>query len=204
MNADWIAPHRTALVLVDMQVDFAAPDGAMAKAGHDMTAPMTAVTKAERLTQAAREAGVQVIFIRLITRPEDDTATAKEYRARRGHDDELPLCVEGSHGADFLGPRPQSGDYVVSKKRYSGFTQTRLEETLRAMGRDTLVIAGLTTECCVDATARDAFERDFHVFIAADAVAAYTPELHQAALKALDLNCAPSFSVAEIVAAWKK
>ena len=203
MNPDWIAPPRTALVLVDCQVDFAAPDGAMAKAGHDMTAPLAAVAKAERLTEAARTAGVQVIFIRLITRPEDDTTNAREYRARRGHDDDPPLCAEGTHGADFVGPRPQSGDYVVSKKRYSGFTQTRLEETLHAMGRDTVVIAGLTTECCVDATARDAFERDFHVFIAADAVAAYTADLHEAALKALDLNCAPSFPAAEIMTAWK-
>ena len=58
------------------------------------------------------------------------------------------------------------------------------------MERDTLVIAGLTTECCVDSTARDAFERDYHVFIASDAVAAYEADLHDGALKALELNCA--------------
>jgi nicotinamidase-related amidase len=70
--------------------------------------------------------------------------------------------------------------------------------------RDTVVIAGLTTECCVDSTARDAFERDYHVFIAKDAVAAYTPDLHQAALKALELNCAILMDSVEIAAAWKK
>ena len=203
MKPDWIAPSRTALVLVDMQVDFAAPDGAMARMGYDMTVPLAAVSKAEELTAAARQAGVQVIFIRLITRPEDDTPAAREYRARRGHQDEAPLCVEGSRGAEFVGPRPQSGDYVVSKKRYSGFTETRLAETLRAMGRDTLVIAGLTTECCVQATALDAFERDFHVFIASDAVAAYEAELHRVALKALELNCAGVFLAADFAAAWK-
>jgi len=204
MKADWIEPKRTALVIVDMQVDFAAPDGAMGKAGHDMTASLAAVAKAEQLASAARAAGVQIVFIRLITRPEDDSAMAREYRTRRGHDDDPPLCAEGSRGADFVGPRPQSGDYVVSKKRYSGFTETRLQESLRAMGRDTLVIAGLTTECCVQATALDAFERDFHVFIAADAVAAYERDLHDKALKALDLNCAPAFPTAEIIAAWEK
>ena len=71
------------------------------------------------------------------------------------------------------------------------------------MKRDTLVIAGLTTECCIDSTARDAFERDYHVFIAADAVAAYEPDLHEAALKALELNCAILAASADIAAAWK-
>jgi len=65
------------------------------------------------------------------------------------------------------------------------------------------VIAGLTTECCVESTARDAFERDYHVFIAKDAVAAYAPDLHQAALKALELNCAILIGADEIAAAWK-
>ena len=199
----WIAPARTALVLIDMQVDFASPDGALGRQGFDMTAPQAAVAQAEKLASAARAAQVACVFVRLITRPEDDSTFARDYRARRG-DDTPPLCREGTRGAEFVGPKPQGGDYVVSKSRYSGFTGTRLEESLRVMGRDTLVLAGLTTECCIDATARDAFERDFHVFIAADAVAAYTPELHQNALKALELNCALVISTDPAVDSWNK
>jgi nicotinamidase-related amidase len=199
----WIAPARTALVLIDMQVDFASPDGALGRQGFDMTAPQAAVAQAERLAAAARSAGVPCVFVRLITRAEDDTAFTRDYRLRRG-DDTPPLCREGSRGADFVGPKPQGGDYVVSKSRYSGFTGTRLEESLRVMGRDTLVLAGLTTECCIDATARDAFERDFHVVIVADAVAAYTPELHNSALKALELNCGFVVSAGGVTAAWDK
>ena len=58
------------------------------------------------------------------------------------------------------------------------------------MGIDTLVVAGLTTECCIDSSVQDAFERDYHVFVVSDATACYEPDLHQAALKALELNCA--------------
>jgi nicotinamidase-related amidase len=203
LKPDWIAPARTALVLIDMQVDFALPDGALGRQGFDMTAPRAAVEKAQSLTEAARRAGVAVVFVRLILRPEDDTPARREYRARRGQGDAL-LCAEGTRGAEFVGPQPQSGDYVVSKTRYSGFTGTRLEESLRAMGRNTLVIAGLTSECCVAATAWDAFERDFQIVIAADAVAAYQPQLHQAALQALNLNCALLFSTQEIASAWSK
>ena len=143
-----------------------------------------------------------LVFVRLITRSEDETDFLREWQQRRGADDS-PLCREGSRGAAFVGPRPGEGDYVVSKSRFSAFTGTRLDESLRAMGRDTLVIAGLTTECCIDAAARDAFERDYHVFVAADAVAAYEPDLHRAALKALGLNCAKLAETGAIVAAWK-
>lgn len=204
MEKDWIAPHRTALLLVDMQVDFAAPDGAMAKAGHDVTAAQAALEQAAVLAEAARAAGVPCLFVRLITRDSDETDLLREWKTRRGTEDDAPLCKEGTRGADFVGPRPQAGEPVFSKSRYDAFAGTGLDAHLRGLKRDTLVIAGLTTECCVDSTARDAFERDYHVFIAKDAVAAYTPDLHQAALKALELNCAILADAGEILAAWKK
>lgn len=204
LDERWIAPHRTALVLIDCQVDFACADGVLGKQGYDMAAPQAAVAKAQMLAAAARAAGVKLVFVRLITRPGDESENLREYKRRRGSDQDAPLCAEGTRGAEFFGPQPQGGDYVVSKSRYSGFTGTRLEESLRVMGRDTLVIAGLTTECCIDATARDAFERDFHVFIASDAVAAYEPDLHHTALKALKLNCALAFSTEEVIRMWNK
>jgi ureidoacrylate peracid hydrolase len=204
MQKDWIAPHRTALLLVDMQVDFAAPDGAMAKAGHNVTAVQAALKQAAALAEAARAAGVPCLFARLITRDSDETDLLREWKKRRGTEDDAPLCHEGSRGAEFVGPSPQPGEAVFSKNRYDAFAGTGLDAHLRGLKRDTLVIAGLTTECCVESTARDAFERDYHVFIAKDAVAAYTPDLHQAALKALELNCAILAGTNEIAAAWKK
>ncbi|HWC63715.1 MAG TPA: isochorismatase family protein, partial [Rhizomicrobium sp.] len=55
---DWIAPGRTALLLIDMQRDFAFPEGAVGKSGKDMAAPQAAVEQAARLAEAARKAGV--------------------------------------------------------------------------------------------------------------------------------------------------
>jgi ureidoacrylate peracid hydrolase len=196
---DWITPARTALLLVDMQVDFACADGALGKAGTNMTTAQAAVKQAEILAAAARAAKVPLVFVRLLTRTQ--TPFEQEWKSRRG-DHSPPLCVEGSRGAAFAGPQPGSGDYVVSKSRYSPFTNTRLDESLRAMQRDTLVICGLTTECCIDAAAQGAFERDYHVVIASDAVAAYEPGLHATALKALALNAAQLATTGEIAAAW--
>jgi nicotinamidase-related amidase len=72
------------------------------------------------------------------------------------------------------------------------------------MGLDTLVLAGLTTECCVASSAWDGFELDFHIFIAADACAAYENALHDHALKALALSGATVAPTAQFAAFWKK
>src|ERR1700761_6933754 len=104
---------RTALLLIDMQVDFGAPDGAMARQGKDMTAVPAALANAVLLADVARAAGVPLIFVRLLGRPEDG------------------MCVEGTRGADFVGPKPQAGDAIISKSRFSAFTNTGLAGQLR-------------------------------------------------------------------------
>jgi ureidoacrylate peracid hydrolase len=146
---------------------------------------------------------VPCLFARLITRPGDETQMMREWKARHGHENVPLLCREGTNGAEFIGVKPVGDEAIFSKSRYNAFASTELDARLRALERDTLVIAGLTTECCVDSTARDAFERDFHVVIASDAVAAYEKALHDAALKALELNCATLASTADIAAGWK-
>jgi ureidoacrylate peracid hydrolase len=65
-----------------------------------------------------------------------------------------------------------------------------------------VVVCGLTTDCCVDCTVRDAFHLDYHVFLAADACAAYDSRLHGAALQSLETNFAILAPTEEIIAAW--
>ena len=200
--ADWIAPDRTALLLIDMQVDFAAPDGALGLAGVDMSVVEPALAQAERL--AARAAGAAVVFIGLQTDPASDSPAWRTRMLRRGGDpdEEGALCRAGDRGAEFYGPAPMASELVVLKTRYSGFFGTELDTTLKALRIDTLVVCGLTTECCVDCTVRDAFHLDFQVFLAGDACAAYEPDLHQGALKSLELNCAILVTTDAVAAAW--
>jgi ureidoacrylate peracid hydrolase len=200
MKADWIEPKRTAVLVIDCQVDFGATDGEMARQGADMTAPQAALEKARELVEAARAGGVPVVFVRLLTRPGGESRRALEARERR---DEPDFCVEGTHGAEFVGPQPLPGETIISKNRYSAFAHTGLGEQLHARAIDTLVLAGLTTECCVASSAWDAFEQDFHVFIAADACAAYEEELHRSALKALALSGATIESTTTFADLWK-
>ncbi|MFD2137033.1 cysteine hydrolase family protein [Novosphingobium resinovorum] len=102
----------------------------------------------------------------------------------------------------LLSPVPQPGDIEVSKLVYSSFHGTDLEQQLRTRGIDTLVMTGLTTECCVDSTTRDAFHRDFHTFVVSDACAAYEPDLHAHALKALAANTSLLVTTDAVMAAW--
>jgi nicotinamidase-related amidase len=181
-----MSAQHTALLLIDMQVDFGAPDGAMARQGKDVTAAAAALANAVLLADAARTAGMPLFFVRLLGLPQDG------------------LCVEGTQGAGFIGPLPQAGDVIVSKSRFSAFTGTGLAEQLRERGIDTLVLAGLTTECCIQASAWAAFELDFRVVLAADACAAYEEDLHRHALRALESSGATLATNADLAAAWAK
>lgn len=175
----------TALLLIDFQRDFGATDGAMAKQGHDVTAAQAALAPAMALADAARAARVPVIFVRL--------------EGSSGHG----LCVPGTPGAEFIGPQPAPGERVIGKTLFSAFHNTGLAGVLRDAGVDALVLAGLTTECCVASSAWAAFEHGFAVTIATDACAAYEPGLHEGALEALKHSGAILAAAANLAAAWK-
>jgi nicotinamidase-related amidase len=203
--ASWIAPTRTALLIVDMQADFALPDGACGRAGADLSTVSGALYAAERLAIAARTAGVTVVFVGLMATTAGESAAWNERMRRRGDDPVAvnAVCRAGTSGAAFVGPTPAAGELVVAKQRYSGFHRTRLDAELKARKIDTLVVCGLTTECCVEATVRDAFNLDYHVFVSTDACAAYEADLHAAALKTMEINCAILASTDQIASAWR-
>ena len=72
--------------------------------------------------------------------------------------------------------KPKQNDIVVKKFRYSGFYGTQLENLLRALGRDTIAITGVTTNVCCDSTARDGAMRYFKVVFLSDCSASFSPE----------------------------
>lgn len=203
IDPSWIAPHRTALLLIDLQVDFASLHGEMARRGADISPAQCALVRAEALLEAARKARVRIAFARLEKSPSSDSKTAQEQKRRTARNDVRELCVVGTRGAEFAGPRPRGDELIVSKHRFSAFVANDLSQRLKQEGRDTLILAGLTTDCCVQASAWDALERDFHVFIARDACAAYEPDLHEQTLKALSLSGAFVEESDSLIRAWQ-
>jgi nicotinamidase-related amidase len=175
--AEMIAPTRSALVVIDVQADFASPTGAMARMGADLGGVEAVLDNVETLLAAARRAGVLVAFARVVTSPRTDSVALKNFNARKGlAPSALDICREGDRGCDYYRIAPLPGEIEVSKRLFSAFHGADLDLRLRERGVDTLILVGLTTNCCVDATARDAFHRDFNVFVVSDATAAYGEE----------------------------
>jgi nicotinamidase-related amidase len=199
-----IAPARTALVVVDVQVDFISPEGAAGQWGMDLSVFEPPLARVEALMAAARAAGVTVVPIRVVTRPETDSNALKLFHQRKGYPaDSLTICRAGTEGADYYRITVQPGDIEIQKTLYSAFAGSDLDAQLRARGIDTLVVVGFTTECCVDSTVRDAFHRDYSIFLVTDACAAYEEHLHRGALAALSKSYAMLTDTAAVLAAWR-
>ena len=197
-----IAPDRTALVVVDIQQDFAGPDGLLGRIGVDLSEAEAVIDRIEALTPVARKAGVTLAYMRVVTSEETDSDALKAFHARRGEPGGQAICRTEDGGADYYRVQPQPGDIEIEKLLYDSFHGTDLEQQLRDRGIDTLVITGLSSDCCVDQTARAAFHRNFHVFLVSDACAAYEPGLHEASLNVLSKNCALLTTSEAVKRAW--
>jgi len=86
----------------------------------------------------------------------------------------------GSEVVDDL--HPEQTDIILPKRRFSAFFKTDLDQTLRVLGVDTIVVAGITTEVCVLMTAMDGLCHDFSVILLEDCAASKSKEMHQACL----------------------
>jgi biuret amidohydrolase len=201
---EMIAPERTALIVVDVQVDFASAEGLIGRHGTDMSPAEAAIDRIETLIAAARAAGATVGFMRVMTRPQSDSNALKTWMVRRGTPGSEGICRIGSGGEDYYRVAPAEGDIEIAKLAYSSFHGTDFELQLRARGIDTLVMTGLTTDCCVDSTTRDAFHRDFHTFVVSDACASFEEDLHTGALKALNAHTSLLTTTDAVVAAWSR
>jgi nicotinamidase-related amidase len=201
---EMIDPARTALVVIDIQIDFAAPEGLLGRAGVDLMPVRKAIDRSERLVAAARRVGATVALMRVVTRPETDSRALKTLMARRGQPGGEAICRAEGNGADYYRIFPEPGDIEIEKLLYDSFHGTNFDAVLRARGVDTLVICGLSTDCCVDQTARAAFHRDYDVFLVSDACAAYEPGLHYSSLNALAMNCALLTTTDVVESAWRR
>lgn len=202
-------PARSALLVIDMQNDFCKPEGFFAGAGHDVSTCQAAVDRTRQLLEEVRPLGIPVFWSRSIN-PEPPVYKLPPLRFRRPR--ESPDFQEsvggtncfkaGTWGAEIVDDLPVGADDVVlDKSRYNFFHRTGLEDELRSRGIDTILVTGVTTNCCVESTSRDAFMRDFAVLVVSDCVAAFGNEwdLHEASLRNLELFFAVVASADEVV-----
>lgn len=181
--------HNTALIIIDMQRDFIEPGGFGAALGNDPALLQQAVQPCQALLAAARQAGMLVVHTREGHRPDlSDLPVEKHLRAVPGKriGDVGPMgriLIRGEPGHDFIaGLSPLPEEVVIDKPGKGAFYHTELSRVLAAAAVQTVIICGVTTEVCVQTTAREANDRGYRVIVAADCCASYLPEFHTAAL----------------------
>jgi maleamate amidohydrolase len=182
--------ERVAVLLVDVcraYVDDASP----------LRAPVdAAVAACATLADAARRAGVPVVFTRVEYAPggADGGVFFRKVPSLRSFERGNPL---GDWAAG--GPVPAAGDAVVTKQYASAFFGTSLAPMLRASGVDTVVIGGLSTSGCVRATGVDACQHGFVPIVVGDACGDRDAGAHQQALWDLDAKYADVVSLADVL-----
>jgi nicotinamidase-related amidase len=161
---------RPALLLVDLQLDFLEPQ--------ELQPPRDVLLRGlAGILARCRERDVPVLHVRTLV-------------AADGHD-RMPhwtrngdrRCMLGSRGAEAPSAvREGPDERVYAKQFYSGFGNPALETDLREAGVDTVLVGGVHTHACVQATVLDAYQRGFRVIVIDGAVASYAPLLAQLTL----------------------
>jgi len=96
-----------------------------------------------------------------------------------------PHCIRGSEEPEVIPELQEFAEEVIPKRRYSGFFETNLDERLKELKPDKIIVVGDCTNICVLYTVADARNRDYAVEVPADCVATFDPEAHRFALHQL-------------------
>ena len=217
--------ERAALIVVDMQNAYLHPKGSFARlwpeaasekpggidvlndpvaAGKqfDLTLLRQAIPGCARLIDAARGTDVPVIYLTYVYRADYRDGGVLIQDINPAFKD-VGYVAEGTWDAEVVDElKPEPGDIVVEKSRYSGFHGSRLEPVLRSLGARTLVMCGVGTHHCVECTARDAHMRDYRVFITRDATGEANQTWKEASLAAFEQGFGWVVDVADVVDAW--
>jgi len=204
-----LAPGRTALLVVDMQRGFVDPGEAL-----EVPQAREIVPVIQRLLAVFQSRRLPVVFTEFVyservpllvgdLHPEHKPA---QPGAPTGFGLPSSNCLEGHPSAETipaLGPRPD--ELVVRKHGYDAFHGTPLDGALRARGVPSLVVTGTLTDICVLASIVGAFNREYRVAVAEDAVATLWPEIQRATLDIIGRafgRVVSSKDIASEVTAW--
>jgi nicotinamidase-related amidase len=187
--AELVDPRHAALVVVDMQRDFCTSGGAFERLGVSLSMYPEMIPRLVHLVEGARAAKVLVVYVLMTVLPGRASESPAQIRFNmrmhlsEAEGESIGYTEEGSEGQKLIPELTvEHGDLVVKKYRSSAFWGTNLDMLLRSNGIQTAIVAGCTTEGCVESTARDAMFNDYYVVIADDCVASDDREQHDASM----------------------
>lgn len=175
---------QTALLVIDLQVDFLSPTGYFARKGYDPAPLRAIIPTVNAVIGQARRAGCLVIHTRQGYRADlADMTPYEKWRRRRGGMEGSDVLLRSSPGFQ-IDPAVDvsASDYIVDKTCNGAFTYTELEHVLRARDITHLLFTGCTTDVCVHTTLREACDRNFQCLTVEDGVASGDRLAHEAGL----------------------
>ena len=193
-RVNWrVDPARAALLVHDMQRYFVR---AFELERDGQTLPDAqiniAIANIRRLVDAAHAANIPVYYTAQPPRQNPaDRRLLTDFWGDGLQDDESAQIL------DELAPT--EADTVLTKWRYSAFVRSPLEEQLKELGRDQLIISGVYAHIGCLTTALEAFMRDIQPFMVADALADFTEEEHRMACEYASGRCARVLDTAEVL-----
>ena len=161
--------RKAALVVLDIQNDFCAPNGLAACYAESPACVERAVDHSATLVEYARTAGMECIFVRSLMDNKYKLPKLLDRHRKLGLKQQI--CREGKWGAEFYRIHPRNSECVVTKHTNDAFLYTFLEPLLRKHRARTVIICGFYTEICIEDTVRSALQRGFHVVIPEDCTA---------------------------------
>lgn len=198
-----LAPASTALLVIDVQRYCADPAIGLAAevaARHRQYASYAfprlteiVLPNIQRLIKDFRDRGRRLLYLTVGPECRDGA----DYHLARRHADldrqrhlgEATIFPVGSRGHAIMeAVAPQNGELVLNKRTASAFASTGIDHLLRGLGVTDLVCTGLTTEACVESTARSAADRGYKVIMVDDACQTWEEAAHTASLRTFARN----------------
>jgi len=183
--------ENSALIIIDMQLDFCDARGYIGQMGYDVTPLRAPIEPIGQALAAARRAGLHVIHTRQGYRADLADYPRKRF-ARSQHRGAMPgdpgplgrILLRGEPGWQIVPElQPAKGEPVIDKTANGAFYGTDLDAVLRAQAIENIAFCGNTIDVCVHTTLREANDRGYQCLLLADCCGAVTKELHDAAVE---------------------
>jgi nicotinamidase-related amidase len=208
-----VVPAQTALVIIDYQNDCCSVGGTGHKVGADISMYETTIPRTAEFAGLCRRIGIPIINVQMCTLPDGKSDSPSwmrlRMRAKKNFDARnhglWDFTLKDSWGAEFVeAVKPQPGDYVVTKFRSSAMINTNLDLILRSNGIRNVLVAGCTTEGCVESTVRDLGFYDYFPVLLSDCVGSDCRDLHEASMRVMSAYRTDVMASAQVVSIWKE